>query len=147
MDTRLKPVIERLAAGNCTLVIENGGEMHDFSGRGVGDLFRLLHQMPECLRGACVADKVVGRAAAALMIAGGIRALHTRVVSRLALDLFTRCGATIEVNADVVVDHVINRTQTDWCPLERRCADAQTVEACLERIDIFMNELRMKEKI
>ncbi len=147
MNARLKPAIERLAAENRTLVIENDGRMHDFFGRGVGDLCRLLHEEPELLRGACVADKVVGRAAAALMIAGGVRALHTRVVSRLALDLFARYGATVEVNADEVVDHVINRTQTDWCPLERRCADTQTVEACIERIDLFMNELRTKRNV
>ncbi len=131
---------ERLAAKNHTLVVCRGDVVLGFDRRGVADLYTLLHDGSELLRGASVADKVVGRAAAALMIAGGVRALHTGVVSRLALDLFAR--SSVEVHYDVVVEHVINRAQTDWCPLERRCADAQTVEACLGRIDRFMEEQR-----
>ncbi len=143
MDACLITAKERLATGNHTLVVCRGDVVRCFDRRGVADLCTLLHDQPELLRGACVADKVVGRAAAALMIAGGVRALHTRVVSRLALDLFAR--SSVEVYYDVVVEHVINRTQTDWCPLERRCADAQTVEACLGRIDLFMEEQRKHE--
>ena len=134
---------ERLAAENHTLVVCRDDAVHCFNRRGVADLYALLHDRPELLRGASVADRVVGRAAAALMIAGGVRALHTGVVSRLALDLFAR--SSVEVYYDVVVEHVINRTQTDWCPLERRCADARTVEECLERIDRFMEEQRKHE--
>lgn len=130
--------------GKPTLVVCRGDAVRCFDGRGVADLCTLLHDRPELLRGACVADKVVGRAAAALMIAGGVRALHTRVVSRLALDLFAR--SAVEVHYDVAVEHIINRTQTDWCPLERRCADARTVEECLERIDRFMEEQRRKHE-
>ncbi len=140
MDACLVTAKERLATGNHTLVVCRGDVVRCFDRRGVADLYALLHEQPELLRGACVADKVVGRAAAALMIAGGVRALHTGVVSRLALDLFAR--SSVEVYYDVAVEHVINRTQTDWCPLERRCADARTVEACLERIDRFMEEQR-----
>ena len=143
MDACLMTAKERLATENHTLVVCRGDVVRCFDQRGVADLYALLHNEPELLRGASVADKVVGRAAAALMIAGGVRALHTGVVSRLALDLFTQ--SPVEVYYDVVVEHVINRTQTDWCPLERRCADAQTVEECLERIDRFMEELRKHE--
>ncbi len=143
MDACLITAKERLAAENHTLVVCRDDVVRCFDGRGVADLYTLLHDEPELLRGACVADKVVGRAAAALMIAGGVRALHTKVVSRLALDLFAR--SSIEVHYNVAVEHVINRTQTDWCPLERRCADAQTVEACLERINHFMEEQRKHE--
>lgn len=144
MDACLATAVERLATGNHTLVVCRGDAVRCFDRRGVADLWALLHDEPELLRGACVADKVVGRAAAALMITGGVRALHTRVVSRPALDLFAR--STVEVHYDVVVEHIINRTQTDWCPLERRCADAQTVGACLERIDRFMEEQRRKHE-
>ncbi len=143
MDVCLVTAKERLVTENHTLVVCQGDVVRCFDGRGVADLHALLHDGSELLRGASVADKVVGRAAAALMIAGGVRALHTGVVSRLALDLFAR--SSVEVYYDVVVEHVINRAQTDWCPLERRCANARTVEECLERIDRFMEEQRKRE--
>ncbi len=41
--------------------------MRIFRERGVADLFRLQHEEPQLLRGAFIADKVVGKGAAALM--------------------------------------------------------------------------------
>ena len=35
--------------------------MRIFRERGVADLFRLLHEEPQLLRGAFIADKVIGR--------------------------------------------------------------------------------------
>ena len=55
-----------------------------FRERGVKDLYRLLEEEPELLDGAFVADKVVGKGAAALMILGGIGELHADVISRPA---------------------------------------------------------------
>ena len=45
--------------------------MRIFRERGVADLFRLLREEPQLLRGAFIADKVVGKGAAALMVLGG----------------------------------------------------------------------------
>ena len=46
--------------------------MRIFRERGVADLFRLLREEPQLLRGAFIADKVVGKGAAALMVLGGV---------------------------------------------------------------------------
>ena len=48
--------------------------------RGVIDLYELLRDAPETLAGATIADKVVGRGAAALMVLGKIKRLHTGVL-------------------------------------------------------------------
>lgn len=55
--------------------------MRIFRERGVADLFRLLHEEPQLLRGAFIADKVVGKGAAALMVLGGVEGLFADVVS------------------------------------------------------------------
>ena len=51
--------IELLFAEKCSCVIRNGDSMRIFRERGVRDLWRLLHEEPELLDGAFVADKVV----------------------------------------------------------------------------------------
>ena len=56
--------------------------MRIFRERGVADLFRLLHEEPQLLRGAFIADKVVGKGAAALMVLGGVEGFFAGVVSR-----------------------------------------------------------------
>ena len=78
-------LIKLLHEGNHSLVVSNG-EVRTFDGRGVADLYRLLRQEPELLRGASVADKVIGKAAAALMIRGQVKEVHGDVVSSPAAE-------------------------------------------------------------
>ena len=66
--------------------------MRIFRERGVADLFRLQHEEPQLLRGAFIADKVVGKGAAALMVLGGVEGLFADVVSRPALELLAGAG-------------------------------------------------------
>lgn len=137
IDNRMRQrAIDRLFEERCSCVVCNGGQLRIFRERGVRDLYRLLREEPELLRGAFVADKVVGKAAAALMILGGVEALYAHVISTPALELFRRAGT--EAACGEEVPHIINRSQTGWCPLESRCFDAPTPEACLERIEEFL---------
>ncbi len=132
----IRRAVDLLHAENCSCVILNGSEPRIFRERGVKDLFRLLHEEPESLRGAFVADKVVGKGAAALMILGGIRAVHADVASTGALQLFD--AQNIPVSCTLEVPHIINRAGTGWCPVETLCRDCRTAEECLEPIRNFI---------
>lgn len=61
-------LIEILHDKGCSCVVDNGKRRVECYGRGVKDLFDLLNADAPVLRGAAVADKVVGKGAAALMI-------------------------------------------------------------------------------
>lgn len=141
-DPSDRKAVERLQAEGCSCVVRNGGTMRSFHQRGVSDLWRLLHEEPELLRGAFVADKVVGKGAAALMAVGGVRGLYACTVSRPALDLLAAAGIPVEY--ETAVEHIINRAGTGICPVEQLCADARTPEECLPRIGEFIR--RMKEQ-
>lgn len=65
-------LIRLLHEGGYSCVIRKE-EIRTFTQRGVADLYDLLNQHPVFLHGAQVADKVVGKAAAALMVLGGVR--------------------------------------------------------------------------
>ena len=65
----LEDIIRLLHEGKHSLVVSNG-EVRTFDRRGVADLYALLQEDSDFLKGASVADKVVGKAAAALMIFG-----------------------------------------------------------------------------
>ena len=108
-------LVRTLREGGHTLVVANGAQIRTFDRRGVADLHTLLTDGGEFLRGATVADKVVGKAAAALMLLGGVSEMHTEVISRPALDLLA--GSGMRVGYEVEVPHVINRDRTGWCPL------------------------------
>lgn len=135
----LQELMERLKAEQCSCVIRSGRTIRIFRERGVRDLHRLLTTEPELLQGALVADKVVGKGAAALMILGGVEGLYAGVLSRPARDLLV--GAGVRTIYDTLVPHIVNRMKTDRCPLEKRCEEAATAEECLPLIEAFIRTL------
>ena len=120
-------LIRILHEGRHSLVVrEGGGGVVTCDGRGVSDLYRLLQTDPECLAGAQVADKAVGKAAACLVIIGGVKQVYTDVVSTPALALLSKNGITVGYGLEV--HHIMNRAGTDWCPMERACYELESTE-------------------
>ena len=145
-DTRR--AIDLLHAEKCSCVILGAAEPHDpriFRERGVKDLYRLLHEEPALLRGAFIADKVVGKGAAALMILGGIVGLYADVISSAALALIRSAG--IEPQYVSEAPHIIDRTGTDICPVEKLCAECRTAEECLPLIADFIRGGGPKQQV
>ena len=132
--------IETLHATHCSCVIANGSRLEQFHERGVKDLHRILADDRALLDGAFIADKVVGKGAAALMVAGGVQSVYTDVISQGALTLFSQSG--VEVEYGVLVENIINRTGTDICPVEKLCKDCLTAEECLPLISKFIESMK-----
>ena len=68
----LEDIIRLLHEGKHSLVVSNG-EVRTFDRRGVADLYALLREDSDFLKGASVADKVVGKAAAAMRTWSAVR--------------------------------------------------------------------------
>lgn len=132
----IQQLVDILHSQGHSLVIYNGS-VHSFDGRGVSDLYRIYTTDPELLYGATVADKVVGKGAAALMVLGKIRQVHADVISRPALSLLE--STDISVGYSSVVDNIINRQGTGICPVETLCLDCKTAVECLPKITQFLN--------
>lgn len=139
----MESLISMLHAGCHSLVVRNGNDTRTFDGRGVADLHRLLRCEPSLLGGASVADKVVGKGAAALMILGGVKVLHADVVSTPALLLLRDSG--IEVTFEREVPHIINRKGDGMCPVEALCSNCNTAAECLPLIDEFINKITQQK--
>ena len=134
----MEELIQSLRAGNYSCVVKNGNKTYTFSQRGVADLYDMIKNKSGILKGASVADKVVGKAAAALMILGGISELYAEVISASALDLL--CNADIQVDFGCVVPFIENRDKTDWCPLEKMCCDEISADSIFPRITEFIEK-------
>lgn len=139
-DAARQGAIDTLHRERCSCVLLRGETLRLFRQRGVADLYDLLCREPEQLRGAFIADKVVGKAAAALMILGGVGSVYAATLSEPARALFAASG--LRVGWGRLVPHIINRAGTGWCPLESRCYELKTPGECLERIARFVASLR-----
>lgn len=135
----LKEILDR---EGCSLVIRSQGKEQCYWKRGVADLLYLLQNAPEELRQAQLADKVIGKGAAALIVLGGVKEVYAHVISQPALQLLEDAG--VSVSYSQCVEHIINRAGTDWCPVEKLCRSAATAEECLPLIEQFHQKLKMK---
>lgn len=129
-------LVDILHCGNHSLAIDNG-TIHTYDGHGVSDLYRIYTNEPLILHGSMLADKVVGKGAAALMVLGKVRQIHADVISRPALSMLDANG--IVVTYVILVNNIINRQGTGICPVETLCLECQTAEECLPKISYFLN--------
>ncbi len=134
----MKQLIEILHDEGLTLVVRSeNGDIHRFTQRGVKDLVTLVGERPEVLQGAFIADKAVGKAAAACMVVGGVKCVHADVMSEPALALLNAHGIIAEYGQ--LVDHIINRTGTDWCPMERLSRGIDDPTVIIQKIKEFFS--------
>lgn len=113
-----------------SLFVCHEGEITKYGGRGVSDLLNLINDESGLLKGSTVADKMVGKAAAALMIAGGVKEVHTNLICTPARQMFE--DNDVIINAKEEVPMIMNRTRTGQCPIDSKLNDAITVEQCVE---------------
>ena len=132
-------LIRILQDGNHSLVVAGDG-IRTFDGRGISDLYDLLTEHPGWLRGASVADKVVGKGAAALLILGGVRELFAGVVSTSARGLLKDSGIPVRFSQEVA--HIVNRKGDGVCPVETLCKECTTAAQCLPLIREFVAKIK-----
>lgn len=130
-------LMDILHSGGYSLVIRNNG-IHTYKGRGISDLYKIYRQEKDLLNGASLADKIVGKGAAALMALGNVSEVITDVISSSALSLLEVSG--ISVRFQNVVPNIINHRGDGICPVEVLCMECRTAEECLLFIERFMSD-------
>lgn len=128
-------LVSLLFEENCSCVIRKGDTIRIFRKRGVQDLLELLHEEPDFVSGAFIADRVVGKGAAALMVLCGFSEVYADVISTPARLLLEQ--SPVKLSFALEVQNISNRTNTDICPVEKLCIDCTTAEECLPRIESF----------
>ncbi len=132
----MKQLIDILHSEGLTLVVKSGdGTIHRFTQRGVKDLLTLVTTAPEVLHNAIIADKAVGKAAAACMVQGGVKQVWADVMSEPAMTLLR--AYRVEAECGALVDHIINRAGTDWCPMERLSREIDDPATIIQKIQDF----------
>ena len=112
MNKNLSKAKELLCEG-AALVIVTGDGVLTYNERGVKSLL----SVQSSLSGASVADKVVGKAAAMMMVRGGVAEVYAEIISKPALGVFLSHGTVCHYGT--LVPNVINRTNTGICPMEQ----------------------------
>ncbi len=130
-----------ISAQKATCVVIKGQRILNIEyGRGIKPILSMYES--GILDGADVTDKVVGRAAAYIMVLGGVKMCYALTVSRGALDVFERYGVKAEYES--CVDCIINRAGTGLCPMEAATKDIDNPQDALIAVRRTLEALENK---
>lgn len=108
-----------------TLCLSKDGVLIFGDTRGIAPLLELIASGKD-VSGYSAADKVVGKAAAALFIKCGVKQLYAAVLSKGGAELLERHG--VEYVYGILTDAIINRAGTDACPMEKAVRNIEEIE-------------------
>lgn len=111
-------------------------ETIEFHNPGVKDLFNLLATRPHTLEGAYVADRVIGRGAALLLVLGRVERVYAQIISTEACQVLHE--AEIMIEYDKMVPNIINRDGTDICPVEKLTKTISQPDLAFKKIKEFL---------
>ncbi len=111
--------------------------------KGIAPMMEMLETNPSMLSDAVVADKVIGKAAAFLLIKGGVKAVYAQMISQHALD--TLQNTDIVVQYQNVVPYIINRNKDGMCPMEETVLSIQDAEQAFVALQQKRRALEQKK--
>ena len=128
---------ERLQSGLATCIVTRDGVIiREASGNGVKPILELLDNEPEALYGAEVVDKVIGKAAAMLLVLAGARYVYGEIMSVSGRETLQKHGIIAEYG--ICIDVISNRDGNGICPLEK---SVLKVEDAREAYQILKNTI------
>lgn len=139
----MQQLIEILRREKCSLVVKNHGIVTTYSKPGVRDLEHLLDHEPEVLHGAVIADKVIGKAAAAMVVVGGVKGLYAEVMSKKAIPFLEEAG--IAYSYGTLVDTI--KEEGDRCQLEKITSPATTPEETVALLRAHFEEKKREREV
>ena len=131
--------IEALYRHHCSLVVNKDGKLYFFHKKGVRDLEDLLNNTPRLLNGAELADKVIGKAAAGMIVEGKVKEVYADVLSQKAVPLLKK--ADIPYSYGKLVDQIIIPEGDTRCPLEQIVDKANTAEEVVRLLRKHFEEM------
>ena len=112
-----------------SLLVRNHGVTTMHGQHGVKDLLELIDNSPERLEGAVVADKMIGKAAAAILVAGKVKCVYTNLICTPAKELLQQNNIPVYFTQEV--EMIMNRDRTDQCPMDKKLAGIDDVQECI----------------
>lgn len=117
MTDILESAKEQLHKDNLSIVIVGENDVYTSTKHGIAPLLDILDSENEVIKNSFIADKVVGKAVALLMVKGNVKEVYADVISSHALDVFEKYK--VKAYYDKLVEYIINRDKTGMCPMEK----------------------------
>lgn len=121
------------------VAVKDGNVIYKSKDRGIKPLYTAYKEMKNSLKGASIADKVIGKAAAMLCAGAEISQLYTNLISEKAIEVLK--STDIEFSYELAVPFIKNRDNTGLCPVENLSLEAENIDKLLTGIDSFLKSI------
>jgi len=99
------------------VIVKNGDILFDTASHRISGFLGAIDQIGDKLKGASIADRVVGKAIALLAVYAGIGDVYAEVLSKKAKKVFEENGINCEWTR--MVDNILDFKRSDVCPFEK----------------------------
>lgn len=123
---KIEKIKEILHQKNASLVVAYAdGEIKEYYQDRIKDIKSILQENPNALKGAIVADKVIGKVAASILTVAGVKQIYADVMSQYAIPVLDENGVLYEYSEKV--DYIRNKDNTGMCPMENKYKEEKEI--------------------
>lgn len=124
--TNLEKVKEKLYESNASLVVlYSNGECREYYQNRINDIRDILKKDENALKGAIIADKVIGKVAGSILTVAGVSEIYADVISEYAIPVLE--ANNIKYEYKNLTEYVINNSKTGMCPMENKYKDEDDI--------------------
>ncbi|TAH72770.1 MAG: DUF1893 domain-containing protein [Anaerolineaceae bacterium] len=123
---------EILINGDYTCVSVKGNQVYKSNLKGIMPIIGKLREDPSFFEGANLADVVIGKAAAMLLIYGKVGSIYTDLISEHAIEVLKKHLISFEYKKKV--PYIMNRSRDGMCPMEQTVLDTEDIEDAYKRL-------------
>lgn len=130
---KLEELKEILHEKKASLVVcyENG-EIKEYYQNRINDIKDILKKDKTSLKGAIIADKVIGKVASSILAVAGVKAIYADVMSKYAIPVLEENGIRFEYAK--LVDYIENNDKTGMCPMENKYKDKKDISVIYQEM-------------
>lgn len=120
--TKLEQLKEILHNKDASLVVlYSNGDIKEYYQDRIKDIKDILNSDFSALKGAIVADKVIGKVAASILTVAGVKEIYSDVLSKIAIPVLEKNNVKYEYSKKV--EYIKNKDNTGMCPMENKYKD------------------------
>lgn len=115
------------------VVVKENEIVYKSESKGLQSLISLYKNDKNTLENSSIADKVIGRAAALILVDSNIKEVYADLISQNAIEILDKSNIPYEYKSQV--KEIRNRDNTGMCPMEELSLKCVSTDELLEKIE------------
>lgn len=120
------------------VVVKENEIIYKSESKGLQSLISLYKNNEDTLENSSIADKVIGRAAALILVDANIKEVYADLISENAIDILDKSNIPYEYKTQV--KEIRNRDNTGMCPMEELSLKCVSADELIEKIEEKFNK-------